>query len=81
MNGLMRMYLAYHGPHSLAPRRAEPMKFVMMLAIFAVGVSAPVTVGRWLWSDADHDVFIFVFFAEDEIRPPGSHHSHRPIRI
>ena len=28
-DGLSRMYLALHGPHSLAPRRAEAMTFVM----------------------------------------------------
>ena len=31
--GLSRMYLDFHGPYSLAPRRAEPMKFSMMRAI------------------------------------------------
>ena len=56
MNGLMRMYLAYHGPHSLAPKRAEPMKFSMMRSIYAV---RDVRVGRWYWSDEDHDVFMF----------------------
>ena len=28
---LSRLYLAYHGPYSLAPRRAEPMKYSMVL--------------------------------------------------
>ena len=59
MNGLMRLYIAYHGPHSLAPRRAEPMKFSMMEAIFLVGLASAVTIGRWTWTDADHDVFMF----------------------
>ena len=59
MNGLMRLYIAYHGHHSLAPRRAEPMKFVMMCAIFAVGLEGTTKVGRWIWTDDDHDVFMF----------------------
>ena len=58
MNGLMRMYLANHGPHSLAPRRAEPMKFDMMRAIYRAQPTA-VLAGRH-WTDADHDVFIFI---------------------
>lgn len=33
MNGCMRLYLLYHGPYSLAPKRAKPMKFSMMRAI------------------------------------------------
>ncbi|KAL1521646.1 hypothetical protein AB1Y20_021303 [Prymnesium parvum] len=57
MNGLMRLYVEYHGPHSLAPRRAEPMKFTMMRSIFAI--SPNTKVGRWTWTDTDHDVFIF----------------------
>ena len=47
MNGLMRLYIAYHGPHSLAPRRAEPMKFSMMRQIYAVGSTSTAAVGRW----------------------------------
>ena len=30
MQGLCRLYVTYHGPHSLAPRRAEPMRFATM---------------------------------------------------
>ena len=30
LNGLLRLYVEYHGPLSLAPRRAEPMKFQMV---------------------------------------------------
>ena len=59
LNGLLRLYIAYHGPHSLAPKRAEPMKFSMMRDIFGVGAAGPVKVGKWQWSDAMHDVFIF----------------------
>ena len=55
--GLMRSYLAHHGPGSLAPRRAEPMKFSMMRAIYR---AAPmVRVAGRVWSDDCHDVFIF----------------------
>ena len=36
---LSRMYLAYHGPHSLAPRRAEAMKYSMVLAIDAIAAA------------------------------------------
>ena len=33
VNGLMRLYVRYHGPHSLAPRRAEPMRFATVIRI------------------------------------------------
>lgn len=56
MNGCMRQYVVYHGPHSLAPKRAEPMEFSMMRAIY---IPSAATVGRWLWSDDTHDVFMF----------------------
>ena len=59
MNGLMRLYIAYHGPHSLAPRRAEPMKFNVMRAIYAAGTTNTLVVSRWVWDDRDHDVFMF----------------------
>ena len=55
--GLMRSYLAHHGPGSLAPRRAEPMKFSMMRAIYRAAPTVRVA-GR-VWSDDCHDVFIF----------------------
>ena len=58
LNGLMRLYINYHGPHSLAPRRAEPMKFSMMRDIYHAAPSVPV--GGRRWTDADHDVFVFV---------------------
>lgn len=57
MHGLMRLYIAYHGPHSMAPRRAEPVKFEMMRAIYHIPPSS--RVGRWVWTDEDHDVFMF----------------------
>ena len=39
----------------MAPKRAEPMKFEMMRAIY--GASGQV--GRWHWTDTNHDVFMF----------------------
>jgi len=56
-NGLSRQYLAYHGPLSLAPRRAENMTFVMVAAINAIPNRA--TVGGHEWDHTNHDVFIF----------------------
>ena len=58
MNGLMRAYVAYHGPMSLAPKRAEPMKFSMMIDMLTK-IPAGAQVGKWRWVDADHDVFTF----------------------
>lgn len=43
--------------HSLAPRPAEPMKYSMVLAMNAIAEGT--TVGKLLWSDANHDVFMF----------------------
>ena len=56
LQGISRLYVAYHGPHSLAPRRAEPMKFSMVASINAV---YDVQVGSRRWTDDDHLVFIF----------------------
>jgi hypothetical protein len=36
MNGMMRLYLRYHGPHSLAPRRAEPMRWQLVQKINSI---------------------------------------------
>ena len=57
LSGLSRAYLAYHGPYSLAPRRAENMTFAMVKSIDRIQPGA--TVGRRKWDDADHDVFMF----------------------
>lgn len=57
MAHLSRLYLAHHGPHSLAPRRAEPMKFSMVCNMHAIPNGA--RVGRLVWDDADHNVFMF----------------------
>ena len=52
---LSRLYLAYHGPYSLAPRRAEPMKYSMVLRMAALN---NVRIGHWEFSDANHDAFM-----------------------
>ena len=57
--GLCRLYLQYHGPHSLAPRRAEPMKFSMVRDINRISLAGDVTIGRFRWVDSHHDVFMF----------------------
>jgi len=57
--GLARSYLAYHGPMSLAPKRAEPMKFSMVRELYAIPSNGTVRVGSVPWTDADHNVFIF----------------------
>ena len=43
---------------SLAPKRAEPMKFSMMIDMLTK-IPPDARVGRWIWVDADHDVFTF----------------------
>ena len=35
---LSRLYLAFHGPYSLSPRRAEPMKHSMMVCMATLSV-------------------------------------------
>ena len=59
--GLSRAYLAYYGPMSLAPKRAEPMKFSMVRELYAIPSTgdSSVRIGGQPWSDADHNVFIF----------------------
>jgi len=57
LNGIARMYIAYHGAHSMAPKRSEPMKFTMVRALNAIPDGAQV--GNLLWHDAEHDVFMF----------------------
>lgn len=51
------LYLAYHGPHSLAPGRAEPMKYSMVVAMNAIAEGAKV--GKLTWSDVNHGIFMF----------------------
>ena len=57
LSGIARMYIAYHGPYSMAPRRSEPMKFAMVRALNAIPNGA--LVGRLAWDHNDHDVFMF----------------------
>ena len=58
VNGLMRLYVRYHGPHSLAPRRAEPMRFATVIRINQIPVDGRL-VGNLIWSDSTHLVFTF----------------------
>ena len=58
MNGMMRLYLRYHGPHSLSPRRAEPMHWRIVQRIHSIQTDGR-RVGPYVWSDANHLVFIF----------------------
>jgi len=44
---------------SLAPKRAEPMKFGMVRELYAIPSAGTVRIGSVPWSDADHNVFIF----------------------
>ena len=57
VGGLSRTYLSYHGPYSLAPTRAEPMKFSMVRALNAIPDGA--RVGSLTWAHDNHDVFMF----------------------
>jgi hypothetical protein len=57
LNGIARMYVQYHGPYSMAPRRSEPMKFSMVRALDAIPDG--VTVGTLPWCHLGHDVFMF----------------------
>ncbi|KAL3915207.1 MAG: hypothetical protein SGPRY_007331 [Prymnesium sp.] len=70
MNGLMCLKIAYHGPHSMAPRRAKPMKFEMMRAIYYI---PPSLITSGLDTDDNHDVFMFkrlnVYFMYTAFRP------------
>ena len=59
LQGLMRVYVQYHGSHSLAPKRAEPMKFSMMRRMVAVPSNGTVMIGSIRWDDAISIVFIF----------------------
>ena len=57
-NGLSRLYLRYHGEHSLSPRRAEPMRFAMVSKINAIPLDGR-HIGPYVWSDSNHRVFMF----------------------
>ena len=53
------MYLSHHGPHSLAPKRAENMKFSMVSSLQRIPADGSIRVGSIRWDDTAHDVFIF----------------------
>jgi hypothetical protein len=55
--GMSRIYVNYHGPTSLAPKRAEPMKFAMMRKMDAIAAGA--AVGALTWTPDNHDIFMF----------------------
>ena len=59
LDGLRRMYLSHHGPHSLAPKRAENMKFSMVSSLQRIPADGSIRVGSIRWDDTAHDVFIF----------------------
>ena len=56
--GLARDYVRYHGPHTLSPVRAEPMKFSMVRAMCAIPTDGR-TIARFAWADTCHEVFVF----------------------
>mmetsp|Transcript_34145 Transcript_34145/g.89816 ORF Transcript_34145/g.89816 Transcript_34145/m.89816 type:complete len:267 (+) Transcript_34145:731-1531(+) len=56
LHGMSRLYLEYHGPHSLAPHRAEPMQFKMVRRMLEV---RDTTVGQHRWDDSVHVIFTF----------------------
>ena len=55
--GLCELYREYHGPMTLAPTRAEPMKFSMVRTMN--NIKTGTVVGTVTWSDTNHDVFTF----------------------
>lgn len=57
--GLQRAYIAYHGPKSLAPKRAEPMRFSMVRDMHGLQCDGSLTIGRRRWNDNDQAVFMF----------------------
>lgn len=56
--GLARDYVRYHGPHSLAPVRAEPMKFSMVRAMCGIPTDGQ-KISGFSWADTCHEVFVF----------------------
>ena len=59
LRGLSRAYLAYHGPKSLAPKRAEPMRFYMVRDMNNIPADGSVSIGQRVWTDEDQTVFMF----------------------
>ena len=60
LHGLMRQYLLYHGPHSLQPKRAEPMRFSMVQKINHLVRNGTHRIHGLVWSDDTHLVFMFL---------------------
>tara|TARA_B110001452_G_scaffold176072_1_gene147644 strand:+ start:146 stop:415 length:270 start_codon:yes stop_codon:yes gene_type:complete len=58
----MRQYLLYHGPHSLQPKRAEPMRFAMVQRINRMVRDGTHRIHglTWTWREDNHLVFIFL---------------------
>ena len=59
LKGLSRAYLAYHGPKSLAPKRAEPMRFYMVRDMNNIAANGSISIGQRVWDDDDLTVFMF----------------------
>ena len=59
LQGLQRSYIAYHGPKSLAPKRAEPMRFSMVRDINALKCDGSISIKSRRWTDDDQAVFMF----------------------
>ena len=57
--GLSRAYIMYHGPKSLAPRRAEPMRFSMVRDMNNIKPDGSRTIQGRAWTDDAHPVFMF----------------------
>ena len=60
LHGLMRQYLLYHGPHSLQPKRAEPMRFSMVQKINRMVRDGTHRIHGLIWREDNHLVFIFL---------------------
>lgn len=56
--GLLRLYLAYHGPYSLSPRRAEPMRFNMVRQMYDLDENLELPNGQSC-SDSSRPMFMF----------------------
>lgn len=59
LNGMMRLYIRYHGPHSLAPRRAEPMQWGLIQRMNGLPRDGR-RVGAYVWSESNHVVYVFL---------------------
>ena len=57
LQGMCRAYVNHHGPESLTPKKAEPIRFEMSRAIFDIEDGQQI--GTMKWNDDDDDVFNF----------------------